>query len=135
MKLKVKLAQLQRIAPKHTKFGQLYSKREELTGYYKKVDLWTLFVSDDGDHMLRRHVFESKKRRRNAREWHAWFAEHLGDIMRSAVLPGLARHTDLSKQWSVKQIMGWRANAVTKSRNPEIRTRRNKTTTKGVKNG
>lgn len=135
MKIKTKLQQLQRIAPKHTKWGQLYARRDELTGYYKKVDLWTLFVSDDGEHMLRRHVFESKKRRRDARGWHEWFSEHLGDIMRSAVLPGLARHTDLSKQWSVKQIMGWRANAITKSKYSELRGRRNKTAKKRRKNG
>jgi hypothetical protein len=135
VKLKTKISQLQRIAPKHTKYGQLYARRQELTGYYKKVDLWTLFVSDEGDHMLRRHVFESKKRRRDARGWHQWFSEHLGDIMRSAVLPGLARHTDLSKQWSVKQIMGWRANAVTKSKHPEIRSGRNKATKKRLANG
>jgi hypothetical protein len=134
-KIKSKIKQLQRIAPKHSRYGQLYAAKSETQGFYSKVRLWTLFVSDENEHMLRPHVFESKKKRRNAREWHDWFSRHFGEVMRNGVLPGLSRHTDLSKQWSVKRILGWRADAKSKSNNPGLRRRRHKATKARRSNG
>lgn len=134
MKIKTKLKQLQRIAPKHSRHGQLYRNAEATRRAYKRVNMWTLYVSDENEHMLRRHVF-AKKRAMSPTEWHAWFAEHLDKIQREAILPALAVRTDLSKQWAVKQYIGWIGNAQYATRIAAARSARNPTKSQRGKNG
>ena len=134
MKLRTKLKQLQKIAPKHSRYGQLYRDATATKRAYKLVNMWTLYVSDDNEHMLRRHVF-NKKRAMSPAEWHAWFAEHLDKIQREAILPALSVRTDLSKQWAVKQYLGWIGNAKYASRIATTRSTRNSTKPQRGKNG
>lgn len=129
MKLKVKLAKLQVIAPHASEHGQLYKDVADTRKKYRKVTLYTLFVSDENTHLLRDHVF-SKKRARSPADWARFFTSDLTDIHREAVLPGLALRT--SKQWSVKRILGWRGKvAEHRASNPKVGRRRNTTAHKG----
>lgn len=134
MKLKTKLKQLQKIAPKHSRFGQLYKDAAATKRSYKRVNMWTLYVSDENEHMLRKHVF-NKQRAMSPKEWHAWFTEHLDKIQREAILPALAVRTDLSKQWAVKQYLGWTGNAQYATRDTAARSTRNQTKPQRRKNG
>lgn len=134
MKLKTKLQQLQRVAPKASRYGQLYRDISETKREFKRVKLWTLFVSDDGEHMLRPHVFQ-KNEAHNAKWWYEWFKKHLEKIHREAILPGLSIRTDLSKQWAVEQILGWTGDVKRSIRNSAARRTRNKPKQKGRKNG
>lgn len=132
MKLKEKIARLQRAAPNISKFGQLYQSKAETTGAYKRITLHTLFKSDEGTHLLRPHVF-NKKTPMNAAQWHAWLAENLTAIHKDAVLPGIAIRT--SKSWAVERILGWTADVKHKPRNPPVDRRRNKAKRKRSKGG
>lgn len=134
MKLKTKIQQLQRVVPKSSRYGQLYSDIAETRQEFKRVKLWTLFVSDDGEHMLRPHVFQ-KKEAHGAKWWFEWFNDHLEKIHRDAILPGLSIRTDLSKQWAVEQILGWTGDVKHKARNSAARRTRNKPKQSRRKNG
>lgn len=134
MKIKTKLQQLQKVAPKSSRYGQLYMATDETRTDFKRVKLWTLFVSDDGEHMLRLHVFE-KKEAHPPKWWHEWFASHLEEIHREAILPGLSIRTDLSKQWAVEQILGWTGDAKYISGNSALRRGRHKAKQTRRKNG
>lgn len=134
MKIKTKLQQLQRVAPKSSRYGQLYRDVAETRREFKRVKLWTLFVSDDGEHMLRPHVFQ-KKEAHDAKWWFDWFKRHLEKIHREAILPGLSIRTDLSKQWAVEQILGWTGDVKHISRNSASRSGRNQAKQKRRKNG
>lgn len=126
MKIKTKIQQLRKVVPHASKYGQLYKDRKQTSMRFRRVTLWTLFISDDGEHMLRPHVFE-KREPHSADWWHAWFSSHLREIHSEGILPGLAIRTDLSKQWGVKQILGWIGNAKYASRDSAVRSGRNKT--------
>lgn len=126
MKIKTKLLQLQRVAPKHTKFGQLYRETSATKKRYKRVNMWTLYVSDENEHMLRKHVFESKKKHRTPEEWHEWFGTHLDKIQLESILPALSVKTDLSKQWAVSRYIGWTGDAKYASRSTAIHSKRHK---------
>lgn len=132
MKLAEKIQRLQRAAPKVSPFGQLYAVKADTTGKFKRITLHTLFRSDENTHLLRPHVF-TKKSAMTPQQWHAWFAEHLTDIHKNAVLPGLAVRT--SKSWAVEKILGWTADVKHKSRNPKVDSRRHKTKRKGGARG
>lgn len=128
------LKQLQRVAPHRSAHGQLYSKTSETKGAWSRIRFWTVFVSDDGDWLLRDHLFAKKSRALTAAEWQKWLQVNLDAITEQHILPGLAVRTGLQKQWSVYHYIGWRpdafnvANANTKNRArnntiPEGRTR------------
>lgn len=134
MKLKTKLQQLQRVAPKASRYGQLYRDISDTRRVFKRVKLWTLFVNDDGEHMLRPHVFQ-KNEAHDAKWWFDWFNRHLEKIHREAILPGLSIRTDLSKQWAVEQILGWTGDVKHASRNSKVRRTWNKPKSKRLKNG
>lgn len=123
MKIKTKLLQLQRVAPKHTQFGQLYREKSATQRSYKRVNVWTIFVSDDNEHMLRKHVFK-KNHAMTPKEWHAWFSKHLDKIQRETILPALSVKTDLSKQWAVLRFIGWTGNAQYATRHTAARSKR-----------
>lgn len=123
MKLKDKLTRLQKATPKHSKYGQLYAKTEQTKLAYKRVTLYTIFISSENTHLIRPHVFQSK-RHRTPKQWSEWFAANLADIHRNAVLPGLAVRTN--KQWAVERIIGWTADAKSSSRNTKMGRTRNK---------
>jgi hypothetical protein len=132
MKLKDKIAKLRRAVPKHTASGQLYAKIIETRRLYTRVTLYTLFVSNENTHMLRDHVFNCIDPR-TPKQWAEWFTEHLQDIHRQAVLPGIAVRTN--KQWAVQRIIGWVGNAKHSTRPPAVGRKRNKALKKGRKNG
>lgn len=123
MKISTKLVQLQRIAPKASRYGQLYRDSVDTTKAYKRVTLYTLFVSDDNEHMLRPHIFKKQEAMTPA-QWYAWFQKHLEKIHREAILPALSVRTDLSKPWAVQSIIGWKGDAKYASRNPKARASR-----------
>lgn len=132
MKLAEKIERLQRAAPKVSKFGQLYAVKADTERKYKRIVLHTLFRSDENTHLLRPHVF-TKKAAMTPQQWHAWLSEHLTDIHKNAVLPGLAVRT--SKSWAVERIIGWTADVKHKSRNPPVDRRRNQAKRKGGARG
>lgn len=125
-KIKNRIAMLQRIAPKVSRYGQLYRDKKATQYAYKRVYMWTLYVSDENEHMMRKHIFESKRTARTPKEWHAWFTKHLDKIQRETILAGLSRHTDLSKPWAVAQYIGWTADAKHSSRITATRRKRHK---------
>lgn len=108
MKLSERLDRLKRAAPKHTRYGQMYAKPEHTKRAFKRVTLYTLFLSAENTHILRPHVFQAKKYRTPA-QWSTWFSANLEHIHRNAVLPGLAVRTN--KQWAVERIIGWTGDA------------------------
>lgn len=120
MKLSVKLDRLKAVAPKVSKFGQLFRDKRDTKKRYKKITLHTLFVSNKNTLLLRDHIFESKKKARTPQEWSEWFSKlvpedddepdgpqipNLQKIHLRDVLGGIALRT--GKQWSVKRIIGW----------------------------
>jgi hypothetical protein len=136
MKLRDKLDRIRKLYPKGpTSNGQLYSGslREAESGRWKKVTLYTLFISDENTHLLRPHVFDSQ-RARSASQWSAWFAKNLRDIHVKAVLPGIGVRTN--KSWAVKQILGWAPlHAKHKSNHSRVAKQRNKTKSQRKQNG
>lgn len=110
MKLRDHLALLKKIAPKHTKHGQLYSNKKQTRGRITHVVLYTIFVSENGNFLLRPHVF-SKKRPLSGAEWAAWFKSNLHAIQKSTILPAIERRTGGQEFWSVWRIVGWVAGA------------------------
>jgi hypothetical protein len=134
MKLKTKLDRIRKLYPKGpTANGQIFSGRFLPTARFKKVTLYTLFVSDENTHLLRPHVFETH-RGRTATQWSAWFAAKLTDIHIASVLPGLGIRTD--KSWSVKRILGWSAgNAQHRIDSPRVARKGHKTKSSRGKNG
>jgi hypothetical protein len=133
MKLKQKLESLRRVAPYSTRYGQLYRDKRETQLRYRRVTLWTLFVSDENEHMIRDHAFE-KREAMTAREWHVWFSKHLEKIQRESVLPGIGIRTGL-KAWAVQQVIGWTGDAKHASRNPPLDRKRHKAKRQRRKNG
>jgi hypothetical protein len=125
-KLANKILLLRRIAPKASRYGQLYRDISQTRVRYKRVWFWTLYVSDENTHMVRKHLFK-KDNAMSPKEWHAWFARNMDKIQRSAVLPGLAIRTDLSKQWAVARYIGWVGDAKHATRHTAARRTRNKT--------
>jgi hypothetical protein len=140
MKLKEEIERLRRIAPLTDKrTGQLYAKAVRGTdprrASYKKITLYTLFVSDEKDMMIRPHIFKKKEPKTPA-GWRAWLADNVDTIMTRDVLGGLARVTgDLSKQWAVVEYIGWIGDAKYKSDDSAARRGRNKARTKGRARG
>jgi hypothetical protein len=119
-----------------TRTGMLYQKREQLTRHYHAVTMFALFVSDEETFLLRPHVFESIKTKRNALAWRAWFKKNYGKILRENILPGMGNRTD--KQWRLYRIIGWVPGAKNDrhgSSNSSARKPRNKTKRQGRKNG
>jgi len=131
MKLKDKLRLIQRAAPKRSKYGQLHSKPAETKGRWKKVVLITLFVAEDRRFLLRNHHFV-KAEPKTAAGWHDWFSRNL-KIIQGTILEGLEKRT--SKQWSVKQIIGWIAHVKYESLRPAVVEGRNKTNKQRRTNG
>lgn len=132
MRLRDKLDRIRKQYPKGpTANGQIY-KGIRPAKSFKRVTLYTLFVSDEGTHLLRPHIFESQ-RSRNAEAWARWFAGHLRDIHIKAVLPGIGIRT--SKSWAVKQILGWSANVKHAANNSRVAKRRHKTKSSRKQNG
>lgn len=125
---------LQRIAPHVSRYGQLYRDKSATKRAYKRVRMWTLYVSDENEHMMRPHVFQ-KRAAMTAKEWHSWFAIHLDKIQREAILPALSVRTDLSKPWAVMQYIGWTGDAKYASRITAARRTRHKTKSQRGKNG
>lgn len=133
MRLRDKLDRIRKQYPKGpTPYGQIYSGKLEPKRRFKRVTLYTLFVSDEGTHLLRPHVFQSE-RVRTSQGWAQWFTDHLTDIHIKAVLPGIGIRT--SKSWAVKQILGWAAYAKHGTRNSRVVKQRNKAKPQRVKNG
>lgn len=132
MKLKQELDNIRRIYPRHSRYGQMLpsgSKRKA----WKKVTLYTIFVSDENTHLIRPHVFE-KSRPLTPADWHAWFSANLTQIHSTGILPGLNIRT--GKFWSVQRIIGWAADdAQHKTRNPAVGRARHKTAKGRRKNG
>jgi hypothetical protein len=110
----------------------MYHAAAELKKSYKRVTLYTLFVSTENTHLLRNHLFEAK-RARSGKQWAEWFREHLREVHENGVLPGIALRT--GKTWAVAQIIGWIGNAKHTIDNTKVVKRRNKTKLKGRKNG
>jgi hypothetical protein len=120
--------------------GQLYNKISETRGAYSRVTLYTLFQSDDDTHLVRDHLFESKKRARTSAEWSVWFGANLATIHASGVLPGMALRT--GKAWSVLKILGWAGDESTheeisrraprSNRNQQVETNRRKRRSPGA---
>lgn len=131
MKLKVKIQHLRALAPRRSRFGQMYKTPIETSGAWKRVTLWTLFESTEGTHLLRPHVFQ-KNERMDARAWAAWFSANLKDIQHNAVIPGINLRTN--KIWRVRYILGWQANVVSESRIARVSRKRNQAKHKGGKN-
>jgi hypothetical protein len=121
-----KIAQLERRAPKHSRYGQLYRDRKETHQDFARVVLYTLFVSDTGGWLFRPHIFH-KRETKTAREWSEWFSRHLDDIMKDSVLPGITRRTGLEVQWAVYKYIGWVGDVKSKPRNSAVSVRRNQT--------
>lgn len=125
MKLKTKVEQLQRAAPKRSRYGQLYRDSAQLKKRHSKATLFTLFLSEDNTHLLRPHVFK-KSEPMTAAGWHEWFSDHLKEIQEKFVLPGLGIRT--GKAWGVQKIIGWIGGDVKHQFDDSaLSTRRNKT--------
>lgn len=106
MKVSEKLDNLRRITPLGpSEFGQLYSAAADLTRSYKRISVWTIFRSDKNTHLIRPHVFESKKKARTPLEWNAWLARNLDEIQRKDVLGGLKRRT--GRTYFIYKRLGW----------------------------
>lgn len=140
MKLSTKIERLRKQHPKISALGLMYDgKLPAKNQQWRKIRLYTLFVSNYNTHMIRDHIFESKKKPRNTQEWHAWLAEHLTQIQAGnekksgAILSGLELRT--GKQWSVLQIIGWVPNAKYSSRTAAVSRGRNKKSKKGGARG
>jgi len=133
MKLKSKLDNIRKMYPKGpTVYGEIYAGKRDDKKRFKRVTLYTLFVSDENTHLLRPHVFETQGTR-NAKMWAAWFAAKLQDIHEQAVLPGIGVRTN--KSWAVKQILGWAAHVKHKSNSARMDRKGHKTKSQRVKNG
>lgn len=131
-KIARKLERLQRIAPKGpTRFGQFYAVIADTRRAFKKITLYTFFRSDDGDVMLRNHIFERKWREpKTPQEWSEWFAKlvpldelnptrdllpRLTMIHKRAIIPGLIKKTGILS-WRVERILGWIGSGTGRSR-------------------
>lgn len=105
MKVREKLEQIRRLAPKGpNEFGQIYAAKEDLNRAYDRITFWTIFKSDENTHLVRPHVFVSKRPRSPA-EWYDWLARNLDDIQRTDVLNGLNNRT--GKQYFIFRKLGW----------------------------
>lgn len=133
MKLRAKLEAIRTLSPNRSAFGQLYKEKSETQGRWRKVTLWTLFESSEDTHLLRPHVFESKREPRDARAWDEWFRRNLTEIQSKVIVPGINQRTD--KIWRVQRILGWQANVVSESRIARLSRRRDQTIHKRRKNG
>jgi hypothetical protein len=149
MKLREEIQRLRRIAPLADKrTGQLYSRGgrglDPRKAAYKKITLYTLFTSDEGDMMTRGHIFQ-KREPLTPNQWAQWFKHPARDdpsmstvdyIMKNDVLGGLSRVTgDLSKQWAVVEYIGWIGDAKYKPDDSAPRRRRNPARKKGRTRG
>lgn len=106
MKVREKLDNLRRIVPQGpSEYGQLYSAKADTERAYKRITLWTIFRSDKNTHLIRPHVFESKKKARTPVEWHAWLSSNVDEIQRTDVLGGLNRKT--GRKYFVYKRIGW----------------------------
>ena len=132
-RLRAIVERLRRSNPHIDKTGQMYSDKVQLERRYRRVVLYTLFLSDENTHMIRPHVFD-KKRHMSGQEWASWFSEHLTKIHVGTILPALSARTG-GKAWSVQQIMGWVGNAKYATRPTAKRAKRNKTKSKGRARG
>lgn len=106
MKIRDQLAQLKKIAPNHTRFGELYRYKKDTKGATTHVVLYTLFVSDAGNWLLRPHVFK-KKDPRTAEQWAAFFKSELHEVQKRYILPAINTRTGGQEFWSVYRIVGW----------------------------
>lgn len=130
MKLIAKLKHLRALAPRRSRYGQMYKSPAETKGAWKRVTLWTLFESTEGTHLLRPHVFK-KDTPMDARAWAAWFSTNLKAIQQNAVVPGINLRTN--KIWRVRFILGWQSNVVSESRVAKVSRKRHQTKHKGGK--
>lgn len=132
MKLKEQLNNIKRVYPRRNRYGQLTPDR---TGKkeWKRVTLFTLFVSTDNTHMIRPHAFK-KHVAMTAREWANWFSNNLREVYVNGILPGIGIRT--GKQWVVQRVIGWAAqDAESIIRDSAVAGRRHKAKKKGRKNG
>ena len=120
--------QLKRIKRLRLRFdavtGMMYNKSADLTRRRKAITLIGMFVSDENTFLIRPHLFETKKRGRNAREWDSWLAEHYGTILRENILDGMNRRT--GKFWRLYRIVGWVGNDNTRAIRAKVHTTRDK---------
>jgi len=114
------LARLRRLTPhRDSATGMLYRDRSELRGFYRKVTMTCLFVSDDETFSIREHIFEAKKLARSSMQWAEWFREHHQKIIDESILPGIARRTG-GAFWLLYKIIGWRPDARTRVAVPAL---------------
>jgi hypothetical protein len=150
VKLKHSIESLRKAHPKCSAYGQLHSNPNETKGAWGAVILWTLFVSDEGTHLLLPHRFK-KSSVLTARQWRDWFTskvplderekvskdnprvEMLEHIHHRFVLPGINIRTN--KFWQVEAIIGWIPHVVHVARNTAVSRNRNKANSKRRKNG
>lgn len=125
--------QIDRIKRAHPKrdlaTGMMYNRKPELLVKRRKITLVGLFVSDKRTFLLRPHLFETKKKGKNAVQWEAWLAEHYGGILRDSILPNMEKRTN--KNWRLYRIIGWIAGDSTRIVFAKTRRARNKTKRKG----
>lgn len=105
------------------RYGQLYRTQVNARRMFRKVTLYTLFVSEDSSYLIRDHLFESKKQKRSPQQWSEWFGRNLTEIHQKGVLPGMSLRTG-GKAWSVLKIIGWVGDARTSSTIPKRRRTR-----------
>ena len=119
MKVGDRLKQIRKLAPKGpSEFGQIYSAKTDLTRAYSRITFWTIFKSDEHTHLVRPHVFVSKKAPRTPAQWHAWLAANLDDIQRNSVLPGLNDRT--GKRYFIFKKLGWIGHAGKFAHSPAV---------------
>lgn len=121
------LARIKRVVPYRSRYGQLYKRAEEKSKKFRKVILYSIFVSHKNDYLLRPHEFASNHFR-GAKQWHDFFERNLTDIYNNAILPGIALRT--GKHWSVYRIIGWSGNVSAPSSNAATARKRGHPTTK-----
>jgi hypothetical protein len=132
MKLKEQLDNIRRVYPRRNRYGQLTPDRSGSKAW-KRVTLFTLFVSGENTHLIRPHAF-TKNRPMNAWQWAHWFSTNLREVYENGILPGIGIRT--GKQWVVQRVIGWAAKDVESIiRNPKVAHRRNKAKKARRKNG
>jgi hypothetical protein len=124
MKLRERLELLRRLAPKRSRYGQLYRDRVETEGKPKRITMYTLLESDEGTHMVHEAVF-NKQEGKTAKEWAAWFSRNFYNCYRNGVLPGVALRTE--KTWRVKRVLGWRGHDKHRVAHPKVPRGRHQT--------
>jgi hypothetical protein len=85
--------------------GQLFASAEDKARAYDRITLWTVFRSDEGAHLVRPHVFISKKKPRSVEQWKFWLDNNIDEIQRTDVLKGIRDRT--SQQFFIYKRLGW----------------------------